>query len=143
MAVMAEALAAALPPGPDREGALAAVQSFQAAFDAMDPPRILACFAPGAIFLGTTMAAPTTDPSAILAYFQASAATALPKRLEIESALAAPLGPDTVLVAGQQRFFRTEAGGPASTPARYTLVLTRGAGAWRIAHFHSSRAPGA
>jgi uncharacterized protein (TIGR02246 family) len=131
------------PRAEDRDEALAAIARFKAGFDASDPAAILATFAPGAVFLGTTMEKPTTDRAQILAYFQASAARDLPKRVEIENYEALAVSDSVILFSGQNTFFRTQEGAETNTPARFTFLLTKLDGAWRIGHFHSSRRPGA
>jgi uncharacterized protein (TIGR02246 family) len=131
------------PRAEDRAGALAVIARFKAGFDASDPAAILATFAPGAVFLGTTMEQPTTDPAAILAYFRASAARDTPKRVEIETYEALSVADGVILFSGQNTFFRTQEGVEMSTPARFTFLLVKQDGAWRIGHFHSSRRPGA
>lgn len=133
---------AALAPLPEGAAIRAAIARFEAAFAAMDVPGLLACFAPGAIFLGTGMAGPSDDAGAIGAYFAASAGRDMPRRLVFEEALAMDLGQGVVLLSGRQRYERRAAEGPRATPARFTLLLRRQAEGWRIAHFHSSARPG-
>ncbi|MBE9604907.1 nuclear transport factor 2 family protein [Acetobacteraceae bacterium H6797] len=133
------------------EGALAGMKEgqailgllarFQAGFAVMDQAALLACFAPGAVFMGTTMPAPTTEPAGIAAYFAAAGAKDMPKRLEFEQVTAMEVGEGLVLLAGQQSFWRDIDREPRSTPARFTLLLRRETEAWRILHFHSSARP--
>jgi len=124
-----------------KEDAFAVVEQFKTAYDASDPPSIVALFAPDAIFLGTLMQKPTRDPEAILKYFQASAAANLPKKVEVESYETLQLSEIAVVFSGQDVFSQTRDGKTVQTPARFTFLITKGAQGWRISHFHSSLRP--
>lgn len=133
-------LAVSAQAGP-REDAFALVEGFKKNYDARDPAGIVRLFAPGAVFLGTSMQAPTTKPEDILAYFKASAARSPTAKIEIESFEAIELSPEAFVFSGQNAFVTVQDGKTSSVPARFTFVVVRHADGWRIAHFHSSRRP--
>jgi uncharacterized protein (TIGR02246 family) len=124
-----------------KEEAFSVIEQFQKAYDVPDPPAIVKLFAPDSIFLGTTMQKPTRDKEVILKYFQASASANLPKHVEIENYEVLQLSETAVLFTGQNVFFQTRDGRSVPTPARFTLLITKGPQGWSISHFHSSRRP--
>ena len=139
-ALMMLAIASPADAGPN-EDAFAVIEQFKKAYDTADPPGVVKLFAPDAIFLGTTMQKPTRETAAILKYFQASAASNLPKKVEIENYEALQLSEIAVLFSGQDTFSQTRDGKTVETPARFTFLITKGAQGWRFSHFHSSRRP--
>lgn len=124
-----------------KEEAFDVVLQFKKAYDASDPPAITRLFAPNAIFLGTLMQGPTRDSAVILKYFQDSAAANLPKKVEIQGYDVLELSDTAILFSGQNVFFQTRDGKVVENPARFTLLVTKGAQGWQIGHFHSSRRP--
>jgi uncharacterized protein (TIGR02246 family) len=124
-----------------KEDAFAVIEQFKKAYDASDPPAIVKLFAPDAIFLGTRMQRPTRDKEDILTYFQQSAAANLPKKVEIENFEVLQLSETAILFSGQDMFSQTTDGKIVPIPARFTIVVTRGAQGWGISHFHSSARP--
>ena len=125
-----------------KEDAFAVIEQFKKAYDASDPPAIVKLFAPDAVFLGTRMQRPTRDKEAILKYFQQSAAANLPKKVEIENYEVLQLSETAILFTGQDMFSQTTDGKTIEIPARFTIVITKGAQGWSIGHFHSSMRPG-
>ena|SRR5438067_1209603 len=124
-----------------KDDAFAVIEQFKKSYDASDPPAIVKLFAPEAVFLGTTMLRPTRDKDAILKYFQASASANLPKKVEIENYEVLQLSESAFLFTGQDTFSQTRDGKTVDTPARFTLLITKSAQGWGIAHFHSSMRP--
>ena len=124
-----------------REDAFALVESFKKSYDARDPAAIVKLFSPGAVFLGTSMQAPTTKPEDILDYFKASVARSPTATVDIETYETVEISPAVFVFSGQNAFRATQDGKTTSTPARFTFVVVKGAEGWRIAHFHSSRRP--
>jgi uncharacterized protein (TIGR02246 family) len=124
-----------------KEDAFVVVEQFKKGYDSADAAGIVRLFAPDAIFLGTTMPKPSKAPDAILKYFQASAATGQPKKIEIESWESLVLSDAAVIFSGQDTFTQTRDGKPVPSPARFTIVAVKGADGWQIAHFHSSSRP--
>ena len=125
-----------------KEDAFAVLEQFKKAYDASDPVAIVRLFAPDAVFLGTRMQRPTRDREAILKYFQDSAAANLPKKVEIENYEVLQLSETAILFTGQDMFSQTTDGKTIQIPARFTIVVTKGAEGWGIGHFHSSARPG-
>src|SRR3974377_40225 len=124
-----------------KEDAFAVIEQFKKEYDASDPPAIVKLFVPDAVFLGTRMQRPTRDKEAILKYFQEAAATDLPRKVEIENYEVLQLSESAVLFTGQDTFSATRDGKAIQTPARFTLVITKGPQGWGIGHFHSSLRP--
>ena len=48
------------------------------------------------------------------------------------------LGDNAVVVTGFYEFTRMQEGKPVPGPSRFTMVITKTDGEWRIAHHHSS-----
>jgi hypothetical protein len=48
------------------------------------------------------------------------------------------LDDNAVLVTGFYEFTRTQEGKPVPVPSRFTMLLVKRNGDWRIAHYHSS-----
>src|SRR5215469_9550391 len=113
-----------------KEEAFGVIEQFKKAYDASDPPAIVKLFAPDAVFLGTRMQRPTRDKEAILKYFQESAAADLPRKVEIENYEALQLSESAILFTGQDTFSATRDGKTIQTPARFTLVITKGPQGW-------------
>jgi uncharacterized protein (TIGR02246 family) len=123
------------------EDAFALVEGFKRSYDARDAVAITRLFAPNAVFLGTTMAKPTTRSEDILAYFQASATRSPQASVIIENHEAFALSDNAYVFSGQNVFRTVQDGKETLAPARFTIVVAKGAEGWRIAHFHSSRRP--
>jgi hypothetical protein len=49
-----------------------------------------------------------------------------------------PIDDDAVLVTGFYEFTRMQEGKPVPGPSRFTMLVTKRGGEWRIAHHHSS-----
>ena len=124
-----------------KEDAFIVVEQFKRAYDASDPAAIVKLFAPDAVFLGTLMQGPTRDPATILKYFQTSASSNLPKKIEIENYETLQLSDTAILFSGQDTFYSTQDGKVVDAPARFTFLITKGAQGWQFSHFHSSRRP--
>ena len=124
-----------------KEDALIVVEQFKKAYDASDPAAIVKLFAPDAVFLGTLMQRPTRDPATILKYFQTSAQSNLPKKIEIENYETLQLSDTAILLSGQDTFYSTQDGKVVDAPARFTFLITKGTQGWQFSHFHSSRRP--
>lgn len=121
--------------------ASAVVDRFLAAFNAADAPGIAALFAPEAIFVGTAMAEPGLGPASVLAYFTPAMKVNLPKGVGLDTTETLTLSDAAVLFSGRCTFWHTREGKKETAPARYTLLVAKGASGWAIAHFHSSMRP--
>ena len=82
----------------------------------------------------------TSKPDDLRAYFRAAAAAKLQVKLGDHSAVA--LAEDAVAIAGFYDFSRPTADGqPVVVPARFSFVMVKKDGIWKIAHHHSSVRP--
>jgi uncharacterized protein (TIGR02246 family) len=118
----------------------AALDAWVAAFNSRDPKRIVALYAPDAVFWGTTARTVAQTPDEIWAYFK-DAGQRPQIRVRIESRHVRELG-DVAVMAGAYRFFDLEAGAERNVrPARYTFVFRRAGDTWQIVEHHSSRVP--
>ncbi|TCR70210.1 SgcJ/EcaC family oxidoreductase [Bosea sp. BK604] len=126
-----------------KEDAFEAVRNWAAAFNASDVDRIIAAYTPQASVHGTMGTSLAVGPDALRAYFGPAARRRSQVKLAEDGAEAmTALGDDQVVAAGFYEFSGTRPDGQAFTaPARYTFVLIRQDGAWRIAHHHSSPRP--
>ena len=116
------------------------LQKFIAAFNAgSDVGEIIGLFAPDAEFWGTTMPELGTSSEAIRKYFAASFASraTTPATASILSSSTNAVSENVVLVAGR---WQVERNGSAMQ-LRFTVVLQRRDGAWKIVQFHSSPRP--
>jgi uncharacterized protein (TIGR02246 family) len=124
-----------------REDAFVVVEQFKKAYDSADPAGLVKLFAPGAIFLGTSMSKPSVESDAVLKYFQTSAASGQPKKIEIENYETFVLSESAVIFSGQDTFTQTRDGKAVTAPARFTIVAVKNSNGWQIGHFHSSARP--
>jgi len=97
-------------------------------------------YEPDAVFWGTTSKTVRTDPAAILDYFKDAG-----KRPDARVAIVEPqqiqIFGDVSINSGSYTFTDLADGKPIATPARFTFVLHRRSGQWRIVEHHSSRVP--
>jgi hypothetical protein len=92
-----------------------------------------------ALVLGTLSPGMTSKPDDLRAYFKAAAAK-LQVKLGDHSAVA--LAEDAVAIAGFYDFSRPAADGqPVFVRARFSFVMVKKDGIWKIAHQHSSVRP--
>jgi uncharacterized protein (TIGR02246 family) len=123
-----------------KEDAFQVVEQFKSAFDASDVPAIVKLFARETNFLGTVSPKLITKAEDIDAYFQ-GIKTDTPRKITLEDFSTFVLSDTAVLFAGFDTFARTKDGKTIESPARFTLVITKGDQGWRITHFHSSVRP--
>jgi uncharacterized protein (TIGR02246 family) len=123
-----------------KEEAFQVVQQFKAAFDASDVQGVVKLFAPDAVFLGTSSPKIITTTADVDQYFQ-GLKQFMPRQVKIEDYSTVVLSDRAVLFAGFDTFSQTREGKVVETPARFTLLITKGDQGWRISHFHSSVRP--
>jgi hypothetical protein len=92
-----------------------------------------------ALVLGTLSPGMTTKSDDLRAYFKAAAAAKLQVRLGDNSAVA--LAEDAVVIAGFCDFSAPAGGHPVVVPARFSFIMVKKDGIWKIAHHHSSVRP--
>ena len=127
-------------PSADTAGVTAATAAWVEAFNSRDPKRIVASYAPDAVFWGTTAKAIATTPDAIWAYFKDAGQRPL-TRVAIEAQHPRVYGP-IAIVSGSYTFSDVRDGVASNVrPARFTFVFRRDGDRWRIVEHHSSRVP--
>jgi hypothetical protein len=116
------------------------LQAWVDAFNSRNPKRIVALYAPTAVFWGTTATAIATTPAQVWDYFK-DAGQRPATRVTIDSSHPRVFG-DTAVISGAYTFADVRDGASTNVrPARYTLVLHKVGDAWLIVDHHSSRIP--
>ena len=124
----------------EREDAYAGVERWSAAFNSGDVEQIVRMYTDDALVLGTLSPGMISKPDDLRAYFKAAAAAKLQVKLGGHSAVA--LAKDAVAIAGFYDFSRPAADGqPVVVPARFSFVMVKKDGIWKIAHHQSSVRP--
>ena len=125
--------------GPQEE-AQAVAEKFVAAFVAGDLEATTALFAPDASLWGTISPELATDPDVVRKYFADNYAARAKVPLtgaKITSSSISVLSDSTVLIAGRWQTERPT----ATSFLRYTFVVNKRDGQWRIVHLNSSLRP--
>jgi uncharacterized protein (TIGR02246 family) len=120
------------------EDARAVVEQWAAAFNAADNERILALYAPDALFFGTLSPTLATTSGEVRRYF---AALPQSRRVHLGEHVAMALSDAAVLDVGLSEFSLARDGQTVALPARYSLLLVKRGERWLIAHHHSSARP--
>lgn len=123
----------------EREDAYASIERWSEAFNSGDVEQIVRMYTNDALVLGTLSPGMTTKSDDLRAYFKAAAAAKLQVRLGDHSAVA--LAEDAVVIAGFYDFSAPAGGHPVVVPARFSFVMVKKDGIWKIAHHHSSVRP--
>lgn len=121
--------------GPAEE-ANAVVDRFSAAYNSNDPEAVVKLYAPDAILLGTVSPVISVGTEAIRKYFSMIKDSG--NRNVIQERHTIVLGDNAVVVTGFYEFTRMKEGKPVPGPSRFTMVIARDGGEWRIVHHHSS-----
>ncbi len=136
----ATALAVVVSPRPAAAQPSAALTAWVDAFNTRDPKRIVALYAPDAVFWGTTAKAIATTPDTIWAYFK-DAGQRPWTRVAIDAQHERVYG-DVAIISGAYTFSDVRDGVAGNVrPARFTIVFRRDGDRWRIVDHHSSRVP--
>jgi uncharacterized protein (TIGR02246 family) len=136
------AVAVVIPPAlaDKQEDAYAGVERWSEAFNSGDVEQIVRMYTNDALVLGTLSSGLTSKPDDLRAYFEAAAAAKLQVKLGDHSAVA--LAEDAVAIVGFYDFSRPVADGqPVVVSARFSFVMVKKDGIWKIAHQHSSVRP--
>jgi uncharacterized protein (TIGR02246 family) len=110
------------------------VDRWSATYSSNDRDALVKLYAPDAILLGTVSPVISEGTEAITKYFgpPSGNTNAIGERRTIV------LGDNAVLVTGFYEFTRMKDGQPVPGPSRFTMLLTKRDGEWRIAHHDSS-----
>jgi uncharacterized protein (TIGR02246 family) len=124
-----------------KEEAQAVADKYIAAFIVGDLDATTALFSPDAVFWGTESPDLGTSPEALRKYFADNYAARATAPLKSTRALtdtsALVLSDDTVVIAGRWQAKRPK----AVALLRFTIVVHKKDGQWRIVHLHSSLRP--
>jgi uncharacterized protein (TIGR02246 family) len=118
------------------EDANAAVERWSAAYNLNDPEAISKTYTPDALLLGTVSPIMSEGTEAIVKYFTSSKGSGNKNTLGERRTII--LGENAVVVAGFYEFTIMRDGKAVPLPARFTMLVTKRNGEWRIAHHHSS-----
>jgi uncharacterized protein (TIGR02246 family) len=118
------------------EDANAAVERWSTAYSLNDPETIANTYTPDAILLGTISPIISEGREAIVKYFTSSKGSGNKNVLGERRTIIA--SEDAVVVAGFYQFTIMRDGQAVPLPARFTMLVTKRDGEWRIAHHHSS-----
>jgi uncharacterized protein (TIGR02246 family) len=121
------------------EEANAAIERWSAAYTSNDPDAVVKTYAPDAILLGTISPIMSEGTEALQEYFAGIKGSG--NKNELGERRTIVIDDNAVLVTGFYEFIRMKDGQPTPTPARFTMLVTKGNGEWRIAHHHSSVRP--
>jgi uncharacterized protein (TIGR02246 family) len=124
----------------DEADVLATIDAWIVAFDARDAARIAALYSPDAVLWGTVSPKIRTTPEAVLAYFADSTTNRPRLRMQLGERHVRMMG-DVAFVAGDYTAVDPSEEGDVVMPLRYTFVLAKREGAWKIVSHHSSRTP--
>ena len=130
--LMSPAMAVA---GPAEE-ANAVIDRFSAAYTSNDPEAVVKLYTPDAILLGTVSPVISMGTEAIRKYFSMIKGSG--NRNTIQEKHTLVLGDNAVVVTGYYEFTRMKEGKPVPGPSRFTMLIVKSGGEWRIAHHHSS-----
>lgn len=122
-----------------REQVTAAVAAWVAAYDSRDPARILAQYAPDAVFWGTSSKTVRVTPAQIAEYFKDAA-----KRLEARASIGEQhirVYGDVAVATGYNTFSDVRDGKRVPNPARFSMLFHKRDGKWILVDHHSSRLP--
>lgn len=100
------------------------------------PEAVVKLYAPDAILPGTVSPVISMGTEAIRKYFSMIKDSG--NKNVIQERHAIVLGDNAVVVTGFYEFTRMKEGKPVPGPSRFTMVIARTDGEWRIVHHHSS-----
>ena len=118
------------------EEANAVIDRWSAAYTSNDPEAIVKIYAPDAILLGTVSPVISVGTEAIRKYF--SLVKGSGNKNTIQERHIIVLGDNAVVATGFYEFTRMKDGKPVAGPSRFTMLIVKSGGEWRIAHHHSS-----
>jgi uncharacterized protein (TIGR02246 family) len=120
------------------EDANAAIDRWSAAYTANDVDAVVNSYWPDAILLGTVSPVISSGADAIRSYFTALKLEGSGNKNVIQERHTIVVDDNAVVVTGFYEFIRMRDGQPVPAPSRFTMLVTKRNGEWRIAHHHSS-----
>ena len=132
LALMPSAAAMAAP----AEEANAVVDQWAAAYTSNEPEAVVKKYWPDAILLGTVSPVISEGSEAIEKYFSVLKGSG--NKNAVQERRTIVIDDNAVLVTGFYEFIGMQEGMPVLRPSRFTMLITRRGGEWRIAHHHSS-----
>lgn len=118
------------------EDANAAIDRWSAAYNSNDPDAVVATYTPDAILLGTVSPIISEGPEAIRKYFAMIKGSGNKNKIGERRTIV--VDDNNVVVTGFYEFTRMKDGKAVPGPSRFTMLVTKRDGEWRIAHHHSS-----
>src|SRR5215470_6166994 len=132
LTLMSSAAAIAAP----AEEANAVVDQWSAAYTSNEPEAVVKKYWPDAILLGTVSPVISEGSEAIEKYFSVLKGSG--NKNAVQERRTIVIDDNAVLVTGFYEFTGMQEGKPVPRPSRFTMLITRRGGEWRIAHHHSS-----
>lgn len=121
------------------DDANAVLDRWSAAFSSNDPEAVVRNYWPDAILLGTASPIISTGTDALQTYFSTIRNSG--GRNAIDERHPIVVDDNAVVITGFYTSTRMVNGQPVPAPARFTMLITKRGGEWRIAHHHSSLRP--
>jgi len=118
------------------DDANAVLDRWSAAITGNDPDAIADKYWPDAILLGTVSPVISQGREAIVKYFTPIKGTGNKNAVQERHAIV--IDDNAVVLTGFYEFTRMQEGKPVPGPSRYTMLITKRGGEWRIMHHHSS-----
>jgi len=118
------------------DDANAVLDRWSAAITGNDPDAIADKYWPDAILLGTVSPVISQGREAIVKYFTPIKGTGNKNAVQDRHAIV--IDDNAVVLTGFYEFTRMQEGKPVPGPSRYTMLITKRGGEWRIMHHHSS-----
>ena len=136
LSLLIVSLAPTLAFGTPVEDASAVVDRWSAAYTSNDTEAVVKNYAPDAILLGTVSPVMSVGTEAIRSYFSRLPGSGNKNIIGEKRTIF--LDDNAVLVTGFYEFSSLKDGKILARPSRFTMLVTRRAGEWHIAHHHSS-----
>ncbi len=123
--------------GPAEEGN-AAIDRWSAAYTSNNVDAVVASYWPDAILLGTVSPVMSEGAEAIRKYFTDLKLQGSGNKNMIQERRTIVVDDNAIVVTGFYEFVRMKEGQPVPAQSRFTMLVTKRGGEWRIAHHHSS-----
>jgi uncharacterized protein (TIGR02246 family) len=117
------------------EDASAVVDRWSAAYSANDTEALVKLYSADAVLLGTMSPVISEGTAAIQSYFGRLKGSGNQNAIKERRVIV--LGDDAAVVTGFYDFSNAQQT-PALRPSRFTMLVTRRGGEWKISHHHSS-----